>query len=452
MKLPGGLYTAAGRDSSIRATAIAREETMRSLFLALAGLMIAGGAQGATIIHAGSLIVDPREEAVSERSLILENGEITEIADGFVEGGDGDTVIDLSEAVVLPGLIDLHTHITNQLNPKRALQRMQWSEVDQAMSGARYALKTLKAGFTTIRNVGGDPKAVFGLRDAIAKGWISGPRIVAAGSTISGTGGHGDIDGYKPEILELETPKTICDGPYDCRRAVRTAVKYGADVIKITATGGVLSDAATGLAQQMKMDELKEIMTTADSLGRKVAAHAHGADGINAALEAGVDTIEHGSMLNDKSIRLFKETGAWLVPTLLAGKAVIEADQEHDFLPPAIKEKAKGLPEKVMANIAEAYEAGVKIAFGTDSGVSPHGENAREFALLREIGMSNEEALTAATVHAATVLDKSQSLGTLEAGKRADIIAVADNPLADVTTLTEVGFVMKGGEVIKNGF
>lgn len=426
---------------------------MRLIVLIIVGwLIVQSGGMAATILHAGRLIADPREGTTGPHSLVIEEGRIVRIEKGFIAAGPDDRVIDLREATVLPGLIDLHTHILGEFGPRRALEQMQRSDVDHAFSGARYARKTLMAGFTTIRDLGGDPEAIFGLRDAIARGWIEGPRIVAAGNSISGTGGHADIDGYRPEILALFTPETICDGPYDCRRAVRHAVKYGADVIKITATGGVLSDAATGLAQQMKTDELAEIISTAHALGRKVAAHAHGADGINAALRAGIDSIEHGSMLDDESIRLFKETGAWLVPTLMAGRAVLELDAKYDFLPPAIKTKARGLPDIVIANIRRAHAAGVKIAFGTDSGVSAHGDNGREFLLLREIGMSNAEALAAATVNAADALGMSDRLGTISVGKYADLIAVRGDPLEDIARLLDVGYVMKGGEEVRNDF
>lgn len=233
---------------------------------------------------------------------------------------------------------------------------------------------------------------------------------------------------------------------------MRETVKYGADVIKITSTGGVLSDSATGLMQQMKDDEIAEIISTAHSMGRKVAAHAHGADGINAALEAGIDSIEHGSMLDERSIALFKESGAYLVPTLLAGKTVVDKIREQNFLPPAIREKALGLPPIVMENVGKAYKAGVKIAFGTDSGVSAHGTNAQEFLLMRDLGMSNSEMIAAATVNAADLLGMSDRLGTLAPGKEADIIAVSTNPLENIEALLDVGFVMGAGRVAKNTF
>lgn len=423
-----------------------------SSLLLLTGFTVSASAH--TIIHAGTLITDAREAPVHEKSIVInKDGMIERIVDGYIPANDSDgTVIDLKHATVLPGLIDAHTHLLSELNPKAALLRLQMSKVDAAMQGALYARRTVEAGFTTVRDLGGTAEAIYGLRDAIAKGYVPGPRVIAAGNSISGTGGHADVDGYNADILHMMTSEIICDGPYDCRRAVRTAIKYGADVIKITATGGVLSDSATGLLQQMKDDEIAEIISTAHSMGRKVAAHAHGADGINAALRAGIDSIDHGSLLDAQSIKLFKQNGAYLVPTLIASKTVVDKAQEGDFLPPSVREKALGLPALVMDNVGKAYKAGVKIAFGTDSGVSAHGTNAEEFLLMRDIGMSNKDMLIAATVNAADLLGLADKTGTLAEGKAADIIAVKGNPLDNIESLLDVNFVMASGRVAKNTF
>lgn len=421
-----------------------------TIVAAAAWLLVALGAVHArTLIHAGTLLAVPGADPVSEQTVIVEDGKIVAVADGFVEPGEGDRLVDLSDDFVMPGLIDMHTHILFELTPQRKLEAMTMSDSAVAIRAATFARRTLEAGFTTIRNLGGTPESIFALRDGIAAGHIAGPRIIAAGAAVSALGGHGDISGYRQEIHELFASPTACSGPYDCRRAVRESVKRGADIIKIPATGGVLSDTATGLDQQLKDDELAEIVTTAHSLGRKVAAHAHGAGGINAALRAGVDSIEHGTLMNAESIALFKASGAWLVPTMLAGETVIQRVKEQNFLPPAIRDKALSLEPELRAHIQAAYEAGVKFAFGTDSGVSAHGDNAKEFLLMREIGMSGPEMLAAATVNAAELLGMSESLGTIEAGKAADIIATDGSPLADIAELLDVGFVMKGGRIYK---
>jgi imidazolonepropionase-like amidohydrolase len=310
-------------------------------------------------------------------------------------------------------------------------------------------MRTLKAGFTTVRDVGSSPQEMYAMRDAINNGWVDGPRIIAAGG-VGITGGHADISGVKPDLMELYTTPAICDGPYDCRRATRNAIKYGADLIKITSTGGVLTDRATGTGQQMEMDELVEVVKAAKSMGRKVASHAHQEDGIIAALEAGVDSIEHGTYTGPKAIKLFKKTGAYLVPTLLAGHTVVEMAKNSDFMSPAIKEKAIKVGGDMQGNFAKAYKAGVKIAYGTDSGVSQHGTNAMEAVLMSEAGMSNMDVLKSATVNAADLLDMSAKIGTLEVGKQADIIATDGSPLEDIKQLLDVDFVMKGGKVFVN--
>ena len=286
------------------------------------------------------------------------------------------------------------------------------------------------------------------MRDAIDMGWVDGPRIIAAGS-VGITGGHADISGVKPELMELWTDASICDGPYDCRRATRNAIKYGADLIKITSTGGVLTDRATGTGQQMEADELREVVAAAQRMGRKVASHAHEEDGIIAALEAGVASIEHGTYAGPQAIRLFRETGAYLVPTLLAGKTVATMAVESDFMSDAIREKAIRVGNDMKGNFGRAYEAGVNIAYGTDSGVSPHGTNAEEALLMVEAGMSEMDVIVAATVNAADLIDMSDSLGTIERGKHADIIAVDASPLENIDELLDVDFVMKGGKIYK---
>jgi imidazolonepropionase-like amidohydrolase len=405
-----------------------------------------------TIIHAGTLLAVPGEAPKNNQSIIIEGREIARVEEGFVDPADmsGDvTVIDLSDKFVLPGLMDMHVHILGELGPNSRTESLHVTTSMQALKGAMHARRTLNAGFTTVRDLGGKPEAVYALRDAIENGFVPGPRIFAAGGSIAATGGHGDVDGVKAELLTLWTPETICDGPYDCRRATRHAIKYGADWIKITATGGVLSDTATGTDQQMTDDELREIMDTAHGLGVRVAAHAHGTDGINAALRAGVDTIDHGSFLDRESIRLFKQTGAYLVPTLSPSYKIPAQMEGNPFFTEAIKAKALAASAASQASFGSAYEAGVKIAFGTDSAVTKHGENADEFGMMVDSGMTEMDAIRSATVVAAELLEMSDTLGTIEPGKMADVIAVDANPLDDITVLENVGVVIKDGKRVK---
>jgi imidazolonepropionase-like amidohydrolase len=287
------------------------------------------------------------------------------------------------------------------------------------------------------------------LKRAIAKNIIEGPRILASNGSISATGGHGDFHGYRDDILGMDENPGICNGEDDCSRAVRARVKSGADVIKITATGGVLSNTAAGVGQQLTDAEMKAIVKTALSLGRKVAAHAHDAEGVNAALRAGVHSIEHGSYLNDESINLFQKTGAYLVPTLLAGVSVYEELSVNPNIPPAIVAKIKQVAPVVEASFRKALKANINIAFGTDSGVSVHGTNAREFQLMVQYGMDENEAIKTATINAAALLGMEDQLGTLEIGMQADIVAVDGNPLEDIDELMDIDFVMKGGVVYK---
>jgi len=425
---------------------------MRNFIGAVLAMFIATNAVAqdqTTIIHAGILLAVPGDAPKSNQSIIIEGNLITGVEDGFVEATDDATLIDLSDKFVLPGLMDMHVHLLGEIRPDARTDALHVTTSMQALQGAMHAKRTLDAGFTTVRDLGGQPEAIYALRDAVNNNYVLGPRILAAGSSLAATGGHGDIDGVKAELLTLWTPETICDGPYDCRRATRYAVKYGADWIKITATGGVLSDTATGTDQQMTDDELKEIMDTAHGLGVKVAAHAHGTDGINSALRAGVDSIDHGSFLDRESIRLFKQTGAYLVPTLSPSYKIPAMMEGNPFFTEAIQEKALAASAASKANFGSAYEAGVKIAFGTDSAVTKHGENADEFAMMVENGMSEMEAIRAATVTASELIEMSDTLGTIEAGKMADIIAVDNSPLDDITVLENVSVVIKDGKRVK---
>ena len=435
--------------------------TLRNLVfgLALAGACAPALADDIDIIHAGRLLAVPGAAPTSKQSVVIRNGEIVSVVDGYVDAaaagagaGDDVEIHDLRSMFVLPGLIDGHVHITTENNPKARLQRVEMSAADYAIAGAGFARTTLLAGFTTVRDVGARERdAVFALREGINRGDVVGPRIFASGSTISVTGGHGDgTQGYRNDIGKLLHSTGVCDGVGECRHAVREQVRAGADHIKLTATAGVLSNTAAGLEQQFFEDELEAIMDSAHAMDRKVTAHAHGVGGINAALRAGVDAIEHGTYLNAESIRLFKRTGAYLVPTVLAGVTVAEwaADPDSFLLPPQ-RIKAAQVGPNMLDMARRAHAGGVKIAFGTDSGVSRHGDNAREFALLVEAGMTPMEAIYAATVAGADNLGKSDALGTIEPGKYADIVAVDGDPLTDVTELEDVDFVMKEGVVYK---
>jgi len=406
--------------------------------------------QATTFVQAGRVLVDPASGKVeTEKTLVVQGGKVVRIADGYISEPGG-AVIDLKSRFVLPGLIDSHVHITGQQNPNGRLEEVTQSSAEQAMVGARYARKTLMAGFTTVADLGGDNDAVFALRKATALGDVAGPRIIAAGSAVSVHGGHGDVNGYREDVMHVLRPGSVCSGPDDCRRAVREQVWKGADVIKITATGGVLSNTAAGLGQQFSGPELEAIVDSAHRMGRRVTAHAHGADGITSFLKAGGDSIEHGTWLDAEGIALMKKNGAYLVPTLMAGDFVVRIVQSsNNFFTPAQSAKALQAGPMMLAMTRRAHEAGVKIAFGTDTGVSAHGDNAGEFALLVKAGLTPLEAIQAATVNAADHLQLSAVAGSLTPGHAADLIAVQGDPLKDVEVLKQVGFVMKSGTVYR---
>nr|WP_303705872.1 amidohydrolase family protein [Brevundimonas naejangsanensis] len=404
--------------------------------------------QATKFVQVGRLLADPASGRVlRDKTLVIRGNQVVEIRDGFV--GEGN-VVDLRAAFVLPGLIDSHVHLGSEQSPTSRLDRLTMSNADQAMVGARHARRTLNAGFTTVADLGGANESIFALRDAVRRGDVVGPRIIAAGSSVSVHGGHGDANGYREDILHVLSNESVCSGAEDCRRAVRTQVRAGADIIKITATGGVLSNTAAGLNQQFTQDELASIVEVAHRMGRQVTAHAHGADGINAFLKAGGDSIEHGTYLDDESMRLFKANGAWLVPTLLAGDFVARvASGPDNFFTPAQSAKALEAGPKMLDMAARAHRGGVKIAFGTDSGVSAHGDNAQEFALLVRAGLTPLQAIQSATIGAAEHLKISAEAGRIAPGMPADLIAVAGDPLTDVTELERVRFVMKGGQVFR---
>lgn len=423
--------------------------------LAFAAPLAAQPSEPVTVIHAGTLIAIPGQAPMKQATVVVRGGKIAEVRPGFVDV-PGAKVVDLSTSTVMPGLIDMHVHLGGLDDRLQArLQANLRNDEDEAYTALLNARKTLLAGFTTVRDLGGDPPRIRALRNAIAAGQFAGPTVVMAARMVSVSGGHGDArNGLNRDLAELveEHHETgnLCNGADDCRRAVREQIGAGADVIKFAATGGVLSNVAGGLNRQMMDDEMRAIVETAHSFGRKVAAHAHGVDGINGALRAGVDSIEHGTFTNDESFRLYKQTGAYYVPTLLAPAAAL-ADGQRGALSPAQYDKARLAAGNAEKSFARAVREGVRIAFGTDTGVSKHGDNAQEFALMVKNGMQPMAAIRAATVGAADLLGKSATLGTIEPGKDADIIAVDGDPLANVRELESVDFVMKSGRVHKAG-
>jgi imidazolonepropionase-like amidohydrolase len=405
-----------------------------------------------TVIHAGTLLAVPGRPPRSNASIVVRGRRIAEVRDGFVDI-PGARVVDLRDSTVLPGLIDSHVHLGGLDDRLRArLEASQRDYEDEAYTALINARRTLLAGFTTVRDLGADGPTITSLRDAIAAGQFAGPTIVAAARSVSVSGGHGASNGLNRDLDALARSRrtNVCNGADDCRRATREQIAAGADVIKIAATGGVLSNVAGGLNQQMMDDEMRAVVATAKTFGRKVAAHAHGVDGINAALEAGVDSIEHGTFTNDRTFELYRRTGAYYVPTLLAPAAAL-ADGARGALTPAQYQKAREAAGNGEKSFARAVRERVKIAFGTDSGVSRHGDNGQEFALMVKNGMAPAAAIRSATVDAADLLGRSDTIGTIEAGKDADIVAVRGDPTQDVRLLENVGFVMKHGRVHKLG-
>lgn len=436
----------------------------RGLVGAAAAALMAGAvwAQGAapaapveatTYIQAGALLDKPGQKARGASTIVVRGGKIVEVRDGFSGGEAGSRVVDLRDKYVLPGLIDMHVHLFSTGRPlEQRLQDPYQEHEDNAYEGLRNAERTLMAGFTTVRDLGSEGPAITSLRDVINTGEHPGPTIVPAARMVSVSGGHGDVNGFNRTLTHAYKVErdSVCDGPDDCRRAVRRQVSAGAEVIKFAASGGVGSNVAGGLGRQMFDDEMKAIVDTARLFGRKVAAHAHGADGVKAAIRAGVDTIEHGSYIDEEAIRLFKANNTYFVPTMLAFQSVIEQAKRGER-PPASAAKALEVEKVATKNISNAIRSGVPIAFGTDSGVGEHGINAREFKLMVDAGMAPADAIKSATVNAADAIGRPASIGTIEPGKDADIIAISGDPVADVTRLQNVDFVMRRGAVHKQG-
>ena len=416
-----------------------------------AGGLLATPLQAKTIVHCGTLIDGVSDTPRREVSVVVDKDKIVDVVAGFASPEAGDTVIDRRNETVLPGLMDLHTHLTAEFSPTIYADRLFLNTADYALQSTVYARRTLEAGFTTVRDLGDIDNVSIALRNAINKGVVVGPRVFTAAKSIATTGGHADpTNGWALRFQGDPGPKEgVVNGPDEARKAVRQRYKDGADLIKITITGGVLSLAANGQNPQFTEDEVKAIVQTAKDYGFIVAVHAHGAEGMKRAIRAGVDSIEHGTYMDDEAMNLMKERGTWYVPTIIAGRYTADQAKTAGNYPEIVRAKAAAIGPQIQGTFAKAYKAGVKIAFGTDAGVYPHGQNAQEFVYMVEAGMPPMKAIQAATIQAARLLHKEAELGSVEKGKAADLIAVKGDPLADIAALKQVDFVMKAGMVYK---
>ena len=419
------------------------------LFPMLGALLAAGVASAAPATVDCGRLLDVKAGVWRERvSITVDKGVVTAIAP-LAAGADH---IDLSAYSCLPGLIDMHVHMTGETKAQvDALQEtLSSNPADTAYRSVPYAERTLKAGFTTVRDLGASMGLNVALKRAIANGSVVGPRMFTSGTTISTSGGHGDpTNNLSDHFSHALTTTGVVNSPDQAREAVRARYREGADLIKVTATGGVLSQASSGQNAQFTEDELRTIVTTAKDYGFRVAAHAHGAEGMKRALRAGVDSIEHGTLMDDEAIALFKKHGTWYVPTIIAGRYVADKAKVPGYYSALVQPKAAAIGPLIQATFGRAYRAGVKIAFGTDAAVYPHGGNAKEFVYMVEAGMPALEAIRSATLGAASLLDQSANLGSVEPGFAADIVAVSGDPLRDITVLQQIKFVMKAGVVYK---
>lgn len=404
-----------------------------------------------TLIHCGTLINGKNKDVQNQVTVVVEGNKIISVDKGFTKADREDKVIDLSKKTVMPGLIDMHVHIESETSKDGQIKRYTQNEADVAFMSTIYARKNLMAGFTTVRDCGGSGVNI-SLRNAVNAGTIVGPRIFTAGKGIATTGGHGDpTNGSRRDLMGDPGPKEgVINGPEDAHKAVRQRYKDGADFIKITATGGVLSVAKDGSGPQFTQEEVNAIVAAAQDYGFHTAAHAHGAEGMKRAVLAGITTIEHGTLMSDEVMDLMKEKGTYHVPTIIAGRSAAEYAKIPGYYHPLVAPKAIEIGSKIQENFARAYKRGVKMAFGTDAGVYPHGENAREFGYMVEGGMPAIEALLCAMQTNATILGVGDKIGSVEAGKLADLVAVNEDPIKNIKTMEKVTFVMKDGVVYKN--
>lgn len=424
---------------------------MKNILICLIFLLTFSVSAQNTYLHCGKLIDTENGKVLTNKTIIVSGNKIISIENGFTQPkSDDDVVIDLKSKTVMPGLIDMHVHIESETNPKAYLERYTFNEADIAFNSLHYAEVTLMSGFTTVRDLGGSGVNV-SLRNAIASGKVKGPRIFTAEKSLATTGGHADpTNGSKKSIIGNPGPKEgVVNGVDDAKKAVRQRYKNGADLIKITATGGVLSVAKNGDNPQFTVEEIKAICETAKDYGFHVAAHAHGDEGMQRAILGGVKTIEHGTKMSDETMELMKQYNVYLVPTITAGKSVTDKAKISGYYPEIIVSKALDIGPKIQNTFGRAYKKGVGIAFGTDAGVYFHGENGKEFFYMVEAGMPAMETIQSATVTNAMILKMENELGKIKTGFVADIVATNDDPTQNISTMEHVVFVMKEGKIYK---